>query len=530
MCNEDKTIWLVFNGEIYNFRDLRSGLEAKKHIFKSHTDSEVILHSYEEYGIECVNDFRGMFAFALWDTKRRRLIICRDRIGKKPLYYWHNGEKLIFASEIKSLIRSSEIPRVVNMDGFYSFLAFQYVPGIETAIKNIFRVPPANMLIMEDGNIKLREYWSVKKNTDIHCKDSHEKAIARMGGILEEAVSIRLVSDVPLGVLLSGGLDSSSIVALISRSGAKDIKTFSVGFGEKDDELKYAKIVSERFSTEHREFVVSPDNLAVMLEKIVWSMDEPIADGGAFATYMVAEIVKQYVKVILVGEGADELFGGYSWHRLSSPYFGFVPEVVKKRLYFYLNTFYKKGENQPDIYKGFEKLFSLKGKSPDFLSAMTLFELSSLLPNCLLMKVDKMTMAHSLEARAPFLDHKLIELAVSLPPNFKIRNFTNKYILRKFMEKKLPPEIVNRKKRGFLVPVGKWLSGELRSYARDSLISKNGFSAQMLGLGKIESLFKPRKGLGALENKILLWRLLIFELWVSLYIKNNVIVDTRVRN
>ena len=516
MANEDNTIWLAFNGEIYNFRDLRAELEKKGHSFRSHTDSEVILHSYEEYGLECVDNLRGMFAFALWDTKKRRLVICRDRIGKKPLYYWQNGERLLFASEIKSLLCCREIPREVNRDGFYSFLAFQYVPGVETAVKNIFRVPPGNILIAENGTVKLREYWSIRKIVNSGEDNSPDQAVERMGHLLEESVRLRLVSDVPLGVLLSGGLDSSSITALISRGGVKSIRTFSAGFGEESDELKYARIVSREFNTEHREFIVRPDNLALTLKKIVWHMDEPIADGGAFATYMIAEAVKQYVKVILVGEGADELFAGYSWHRLADPGFAFVPQALKSRAYFYLNTFYRGKKNHPDIYHGFEERFNLKGVRRDFLSRMMFFELENLLPNCLLMKVDKMTMAHSLEARAPFLDHKLIEFAAALPAGFKIRGCTNKYILRKFMEKKLPPEIVNRKKRGFLVPIAKWLNGELKEYAEDILLRKDSFSACAIGLERIRPLFAPQRGLRELENKIRLWRLLVFELWVNL--------------
>ncbi|MDO8748133.1 MAG: asparagine synthase (glutamine-hydrolyzing) [Candidatus Omnitrophota bacterium] len=518
MANEDNTIWLAFNGEIYNFRDLRAELENKGHIFRSHTDSEVILHSYEENGLSCVDNFRGMFAFALWDSNKRRLIICRDRIGKKPLYYWQNGERLIFASELKSLLCCREIPREVNMEGFYSFLAFQYVPGVETAVKNIFRVPPGNMLIAENGTVKLREYWSIRKIVNSTGDISADKAMDRMGHLLEESANLRLVSDVPLGVLLSGGLDSSSIVALISGSGVKSIRTFSAGFGEESDEFKYARIVSGEFNTEHREFIVKPANLALTLKKIVWHMDEPIADGGAFATYMIAEVVKQYVKVILVGEGADELFAGYSWHRLSSPGFALIPGAIKNRLYFYLNTFYRRKKNQPDIYKEFKERFNLKGGRRDFLSRMMFFELENLLPNCLLMKVDKMTMAHSLEARAPFLDHKLIEFAAALPAGFKMRGLTNKYILRKFMENKLPSEIVNRKKRGFLVPITKWLNGELKKYAEDILLREDSFSACALGLEKIRTLFIPRSGLRELENKILLWRLLVFELWFDLNI------------
>lgn len=522
IANENNTVWLAFNGEIYNFRPLRAELKEKGHIFKSHTDSEVILHSYEEYGLECVDNFRGMFAFALWDTRKKRLVICRDRIGKKPLYYWHSGEKLAFASEIKSLLCCRDIPREVNKDGFYSFLAFQYVPGMETAVKNVFRVPPGNMLIAENGRVTLREYWSIRKIVNSRVDIPADKAIERMGHLLEESVRLRLVSDVPLGVLLSGGLDSSAITALISRSGVKSIRTFSAGFGEENDEFKYARMVAQKYETEHIEFTVKPDNLAIMLKKVIWHMDEPIADGGAFATYMISEVVKQYVKVVLVGEGADELFAGYSWHRMAVGSFSLIPKAIKSRFYFYLNTFYRRRKNLPDIYKKFKNNFNLEGQRRDFLSRMMLFELENLLPDCLLMKVDKMTMAHSLEARAPFLDHKLVEFAVALPAGQKIRNSVNKYILRKFMENKLPPEIIGRKKHGFLVPITKWLNGELKEYAEQILLRQDSFSTQVLGLDNIRSLFTRTIGLQELENKILLWRLLVFELWFDLNMRNNV--------
>lgn len=521
MTNEDRSLYLIFNGEIYNFQSLRDGLLKKGHNFKSSSDSEVILHSYEEKGLGCVEDFRGMFSFAMWDSKRDRLILCRDRLGKKPLYYWWNGKRLVFASEIKSLMECSYIDKEVNMDGYSNYLAFQYVPGAETIVKNVYRLPPGHMLILEHDNITVKRYWNLYDIKPQSWSGSEAEACEKLKELLAESVSLRLISDVPVGVLLSGGLDSSSVVAMMSVAGAKEIKTFSVGFGEKDDELGYAKIIAERFQTDHHEFTIKPDNLMNLLEKIVWHLDEPIADGGAFATFLVSEVVKDYVKVILVGEGADELFCGYSWHKMASPYFDFFPKAVKKRLYFYLNTFYRGWENYPVVYKKFEDMFDAGDGSGDFLSMMSFFEMQNLLPNCLLMKVDKMTMAHSIEARAPFLDHKLLEFVVALPREYKINGLTGKYILRKAMEGILPQEIVERKKRGFLIPLDKWMESGLKWYANEVLMDDSSFSKNFLGNEMLCKLFRPQRGLRRIEYNILLWRLLIFEVWYRFYIKGS---------
>ena len=521
ISNEDESLWLTYNGEIYNFQELRSDLESKGHVFKSHTDSEVILHAYEEKGLECIDDFQGMFAFALWDSGRDRLILCRDRLGIKPLYYWWDGKKLVFASEIKSIIKYPNLPRKVNLEGFYSFLAFQYVPGEETAIKNVYRLPPAHMLVLESGNIVLKEYWNLGSAEIESWKGSEQEALDHLGELLTKSVDMRLISDVPLGVLLSGGLDSSSIVASMVDSGMSTVKTFSVGFGENNDELKYAGIVSRYFNTEHHEFIIRPKDLADTLERIVWHLDEPLADGGAFATFLVSEVVKNHVKVVLVGEGADELFGGYSWHKLASRYLSVAPEVIKKKIYFYLNTFYKPLNGLPDRYGYFSALFdneNLDRKS--FLSKMSNFEIKSLLPNCLLMKVDKMTMAHSIEARVPFLDHTLLEFVSTLPKSYKVHGLTGKYILRKAMKGRLPKEILERRKRGFMIPLDRWMEEGLREHAREVLKDSSSFSKELLGEKRLQELFTTHRGLKGIESRVLLWRFLIFEVWFSFYIKS----------
>lgn len=517
MSNEDNTIHLVFNGEIYNFKELKSELIKRGHTFLSESDSEVILHAYEEKGADCVTGLRGMFSFAIWDSKKERLILCRDRLGKKPLYYKWDGRVLLFASEVKALLASDLVEREIDEDAYHSFLAFQYVPGNRTAIKGILRLPPGHMAVLEKGALDIRKYWDIEEVRE-DSRIDFRTAVEETRRLLAESVRLRLVSDVPLGVLLSGGLDSSSVVAAMSGNGVKRIKTFTVGFGEKGDEFEYARLVSERFRTDHCELTIKPGNLIDTLEKIVWHLDEPIADGGAFATYLVSEVVKEHVKVILVGEGADELFGGYSWHKLANPLFSSIPRFLKKRMYFYLNTFYRGQKNSYEMYKAFDNIFE-EGRRKDFFTAMSCYEMKNLIPNCLLMKVDKMSMAHSIEARAPFLDHKLVEFAASLPKDFKINGFTGKHILREAMKGLLPDEIIKRKKRGFLIPLGRWMESGLKDYAYDILTGRNSFAGDFLGVNRLHDMFAPHRGLRKIEYDILLWRLLIFEVWRMFYIK-----------
>jgi asparagine synthase (glutamine-hydrolysing) len=519
LFNEDRSIALVYNGEIYNFRELRQELIQKGHRFISNTDSEVIVHEYEESGEECVTKFRGMFAFAIYDIKNRKLVLARDRVGIKPLYYVKTKERFIFASEIKAILQDPILPRQINQDGYNLYLAFQCIPDEETMFEGIKKLNPGHMLIFKDGDYVVKRYWDIPYFGESIDGDNSHDLLKREFNLLSESVNIRLVSDVPLGILLSGGLDSSSIVGLIKERGKDKIKTFTVGFNRPDDELSYARIVSRQFNTEHREFFVGPKDLPAVLKKIVWHMDEPLADGGAIATFLVAEELKKYVKVILVGEGGDEVFGGYRWHRLSVFPFTFIPRRLRERLYFYFTTF----SRSKGIYNKFVDMFDsgVNGKANSFFSKMSAFEIKNILPNSLLMKVDKMTMAHSLEARVPFLDHKLIEFlfTVSHRADNKV---VGKQELRSLMKDILPAEIVNRKKHGFILPVNEWLRNGLSGFCREKLLSRESHASSMHDKNLLKNLFKKSSGFREIEKISLLWRLLIFEIWNDIYIKKRI--------
>lgn len=530
MANEDDTIQMVCNGEIYNFKELKSELETKGHRFISNSDSEVIIHSYEEFGEDCVTLFRGMFAFAIWDLKQHKLILARDRLGIKPLYYMLHRSKLYFASEIKTMLIDKSFKRRINEDAYDLFMAFQYIPNEQTMFKDIYKLSPGSLLVFEGNAIDIKKYWEPHSiNNELRFNDK-KQATKRVKEVLEESINLTLVSDVPIGVLLSGGLDSSSIVGIINTlKPDHKIKTFSVGFGEPNDELQFSRIVANRFNTENHEIILKPSNLVSVLSNIIWHMDEPMADGGSIATFLAAQIIKDYVKVVLVGEGADELFAGYNWHKISTPYLKFLPRTIKLRLYFYLNTFYRQKKyksilSDNSVYQRFALKFKEsagKNKISDVLKEMSLYEILTMLPNHLLMKVDKMTMAHSIEARVPFLDHKLTELALSLPPKYKLKGNVGKYILRKAMSNILPQEILSRKKQGFILPFNKWLRHDIKDYVLSVLLNSSSHTLSMFKKHEIINLFKnPLNRFEEIENTNLIWRLFVFELWHNMYLKS----------
>jgi asparagine synthase (glutamine-hydrolysing) len=506
MHNEYSTVWMVANGEIYNFQSLKKELVSLGHVFYSHSDSETIIHAYEEYGENFVNKLEGMFALAVWDTAKNKLILARDRIGIKPLYYAQNGPRLLFASEIKALLQDCGLKRQLNEDGFGQYLAFQCILTPETMFKGVYKLEPGSMLVFENSALKKKRYWPVDEAGPRESTDSE------VASALIDAVKSHLASDVPVGVLLSGGLDSSSLVALMAEQGIENIDTFAVGFNQPDDELGFAREVARKFRTRHHELMVRAQDLSNLIEKIVWHMDEPLADGGAVATYLAAEEVRKLVKVVLVGEGGDESLAGYNWHRLCRFPFSLLPPNLKQRIYFYLTTFYK-----GDSHKPFDTFLSLFERKKNFLDSMTTFEVKNILPNSLLMKVDKMTMAHSLEARVPFLDYKFLLAAQGLRPGRKISLFATKIFLRRYMQNKLPQDILRRKKHGFIVPIGKWLENELHDFAYDTLCSESTYLRSIFSKGKIKSLFNRQKGLRAIENSSLLWKLLVFETWYRRY-------------
>jgi len=508
--NEDGSMQLVFNGEIYNFEEIRKFLETKGHRFSSNTDSEVVVHAYEEFGDAFVNRFNGMFAFALWDKKERKLILVRDRIGIKPLYYTQTKNRFLFASEIKAILKDSEVDRKINIDGFNLFMAFQCIPDNCTMFKGIEKIPPGHILIFKEGNIVLKKYWQLEKGGINLVKHTQQ-----VKDLLIDSVRLRLKSDVPVGVLLSGGIDSSILVSIASKFSSKQLKTFTVGFGKHDDEFGYANIVAKKFDTQHYEFMVRPMDLKNLLNKIVYHMDEPLADGGAIANYLVSETVRSEVKVILVGEGSDEIFGGYKWHKLSCLPFNFLPEIAKRKLYFYLTTFCTNNKEIPFnfLVQRFNDLLE-KNRKHNFFNKMSQFELKHILPNSLLMKVDKMTMAHSIEARVPFLDHRVIEYLYNLSLTLRPEKIVGKRIIKEAFKDNLPKIIIKRRKHGFIVPIGEWLRNDLKDFAEDILLYSKTFYPQDIPKKEIEKLFLPqRHPLKSIEQESRLWRLLIFQLW-----------------
>jgi asparagine synthase (glutamine-hydrolysing) len=560
--NENETLWIIFNGEIYNFIDLREDLIKKGHRFYTETDTEVVLHLYEEEAEDCVKKLRGMFAFAIWDNVKRKLFLARDRFGKKPLYYTHINDKFFFASEIKSLLQYEEIERKIDQKALYYFLTFRYVPGPMTILQNILKLQPGHTLIYEKNCFKVKKYWDINFKPEIRTEEFYIKTLQK---ILEESIKMRLMSEVPLGAYLSGGTDSSTIVGIMSKFIDEPVKTFTVGFGdERFDETKVARIVSEKFSTDHHELVIKQDSVK-HLPKIVWHFDEPVADPAAIPTYLLSEFAKKYVTVVITGEGGDELFAGYEHYKIISmteKYLGnkqrflhtLVPVFIKKIPKGFLNTFfpYSSALGEEGVKRFDDYIKSFGNLSKSYLSIVSIFNQSELnelygkqynvvelveqylnqplstidrlllvetkvqLPDNLLMKVDKMTMAFSIESRAPLLDHKLAEFVSTIPWDMKLHGQKSKYILKKVMAKFLPREITKRKKQRFFVPIDIWFNGELKDiviqmFSESEVKKRHCFNYYYIK--KIFDNFEKSK----LYYSRQLWNLLNFELWCRIF-------------
>jgi len=568
MSNEDNTLWLVLNGEIYNFIELRKGLEAKGHKFKSHTDTEVILHLYEEKGVDCLKDLRGMFAFALWDEKRKSLFLARDRVGKKPLCYANVNGSFLFASEMKSILQDPDVKADVDLRMIPYYLTYGYTPSPCTMFKGIKKLQPAHYLLYQKGNIEIKRYWQLdfSKKTVLDEKECAAQVLVH----LEEVVKVRLISDVPLGAFLSGGIDSSAVVAMMARNMSKPVKTFSVGFEEAShSELSFARIVAKAFGTDHREYIVKPDAMHI-LPKLIWHYNEPYADSSALPSFYVAKMTRQDVTVALNGDGGDENFAGYIRYmatRVSEK----VPHGISKAMAFAfrngLNNTMRSNRlfskiirfasvaSQPTreryynwiiIFRDREKEFlytdsfkkMLQHENPPFSYMNGLFEacaglevvdsllyadINSYLPEDLLVKMDIASMANSLEARSPFLDHKFMEFCASVPSGLKIKRGVLKYILKKSLNGILPDEILRRGKMGFGVPIDNWFRKELKNYCYEILLSdkcvRRGFFRKEY-VKKIlddQSQYKSNSG-----DKI--WALLNLELWHRIFIdKENIL-------
>jgi asparagine synthase (glutamine-hydrolysing) len=559
LSNEDGTVWIVFNGEIYNFRELRASLLSQGHVFQTNTDTEVIVHLYEELGPQCLERLRGMFAFAIWDERTKTLFLARDRVGIKPLYYCQTSGSLVFASEIKAILADPAVPREIAPEIIDRFLTFLYLPGEETLLKGIQKLSPGWYLRVQNGETELRQYW------DLQFPESPRgvslpKAQDELLSLLAEAVELHMIADVPVGVLLSGGVDSTAVLSFAAERTDKEISSYTVGFSDPGvaDERPFARLAAESCGSRHHDMTITPGDFWEFLPRFVWHMEEPVCEPPAIAMYYVSRLASQFVKVLLSGEGGDEAFAGYSNYRnllwlerlkrvlpplngaaawglaaanawLHSSRVAKYAPLLNARFpeYYYSCT------SNPYRYRGnglgalfcddfagtidrehaaepVRRLFpAVKGQG--ILSQMLYIDTKTWLPDDLLVKADKMTMANSVELRVPLLDHRVLEFAASLPPHYKVKGFTTKYILKAVLSKSVPDRILERKKAGFPVPYESWIRNELRDGTREILTDRRTTQRGYFRKAAIEQLLK---GDGDLETSSkALFSLLTLEFW-----------------
>jgi asparagine synthase (glutamine-hydrolysing) len=558
ISNEDDTVWIVFNGEIYNFIQLRRELLDSGHRFKTQTDTEVIVHLYEEYGNDCVDRLNGMFAFAIWDVRRKKLLLARDRVGIKPLYYSMSQNGVSFASEIKALLADSGIERQVEPQTIDKFLTFLYTPGPETMFKSVRKLPPGHYLVCEDGKTQLHKYWDLTFQEPTTALGLKETA-AQLAELLQETVRSHMISDVPVGVLLSGGVDSTGLLSFCIEQTDKKVETFTVGFeGEQfADERMYARLAAERYGTRHHEMTISSKEFRDFLPAYVRYMEEPVCEPPAVALYYVTRLAREHVKVLISGEGGDEAFAGYQnyrnlvWLERLKHMAGFWPEglrhlinglsvispsrfrkysaltaipleqyyysrtanpqniFIQRREDFYTDDFRK--EILPELSLEFVQQFFSRMKHQNTLNKMLYIDLKTWLPDDLLIKADKMTMANSVELRVPLLDHKVLEFAASLPPSYKLNGLTTKYILKKTLKGRIPLEIVKRKKAGFPVPIQSWISGDLKDFTRDLLLDTATLTRKVFRKDAVEKLLQEAETLKKYGKEV--FSLVVLELW-----------------
>jgi len=550
--NEDKTVWIVFNGEIYNFPELRSQLQARGHVFATHSDTEVIVHLYEEYGAECVHKLRGMFAFALYDERVNRLLLVRDRVGKKPLHYaLHNGT-LLFASEMKAILAVRPELAKINQSSLLQYMYFGYIPDPATAFQAIHKLPPGHLLEFEKGEVHIRQYWDFPRY-GTYEPASEEELLEELEFRLAEAVRIRLIADVPLGAMLSGGADSSTVVALMARATSQPVKTFSVGFRHADfDEAPYARLVAQKFGTDHHELILEPD-LMETVEMLTRHLEEPFGDSSMLPTYFISCLARKHVKVALSGDGGDEAFGGYDRYRihLEDRSYRWIPKWVGLWYRDYLHPLipssvpgrnlaysislpweerYTEGVSLQPFQREFGVLshdFVSSDRSPltsfrgyldqapadDPLSKVLYLDSKTYLPGDILTKLDRMSMATSLEARVPMLDHLFLEWVTSWGAHWKMRNGAQKFILKKLAERVgVPSEVLNRPKRGFALPLGQWMRGELKDLVLSILLDTQTLHRGYFNANGVRRMLDEHFQ-GRRDHSARLWRLLIFELW-----------------
>jgi asparagine synthase (glutamine-hydrolysing) len=559
MTNEDRTLWVVFNGEIYNFATLRSELESHGHRFRTRSDTEVILHAYEQWGDRAVDRFRGMFAIALWDERRRRLLLVRDRLGVKPIYYASTAGGVTFASEIKALLEDDDVPRDWSLDALDAYLALAYVPSPHTIYRAIAKLPAAHLLIAERGQVIVRPYWDLEFGGD--GDPANEQAyLQRLDDLVHESVRLRLISDVPLGAFLSGGIDSTVVVAAMADEARGRVVTTTVGFDEEGfDELAPARTVASELGVEAHEKIVRPD-IADLLPKLAWHLDEPFGDSSAVPTYCVSQVAREHVIVALSGDGGDEPWGGYARHfveraelrvrrllgplcRIAGQIGGLVPLYVKgarslghlalapadacvqKHVYgqfesgargaLYTRDF-ADAVRESDPFAGIRRAYAAC-RSRDPLDRALYADMKTYLVDDILTKVDKMSMAVSLESREPLLDHKLLEFAATVPSSLKLRNGQSKYLLRRLLDRRVSKAIVDRPKHGFEAPVGEWLRGPLAPMVDALLLDGRLRDRGVFEEAVIARVWKEHRD-GHQDHRHRLWSLVMLELWFRQFV------------
>jgi asparagine synthase (glutamine-hydrolysing) len=570
LTNEDGTLWLIANGEIYNYRALRVELIARGHRFKTASDCETILHLYEEHGDDCVNHLNGMFAFALWDGRRKRLLVARDRLGIKPVYLHNDGRRFVFASEAKALLALPGMAAELDVAAVSSYLALGYVPAPQSIFRGIRKLPPATLLIAENAKVTQRRYWRVPSAVDAGRAEADW--VVQVRSQLEDSTRMQMVSDVPIGAFLSGGVDSSAVVAFMSAHSDRPVKTYAIGFGGGEaesfyNELPYARRVATLFGTDHHEIVVRPDVVS-LLPRLLWHMDEPIADTAFLTTYLVSEFARRDVTVILSGVGGDELFGGYRRYLGShyQAYFERLPPSLR-RFAAALSNKLPSDRHSPwlnaarlakgflstaglpleERYRSYVEVFSedasvlllretrdgdvdllaeafAKATSADELNRMLAVDAETQLPDDLLLLTDKMTMALSLECRVPFLDHDLVELAARIPQETKIRGGRLKHVLKAALADVLPPDILERKKRGFGTPMGAWLKGELKPLVADLLSAKSINARGIFRHREVADLIAAH-AVNRVDGTDRLLALLNLEIWARIYLDRRAAED-----
>ncbi|MGA7796305.1 MAG: asparagine synthase (glutamine-hydrolyzing) [Candidatus Acidiferrales bacterium] len=558
LCNEDESVWIVFNGEIYNYQELRQFLLSKGHQFRTQSDTEVIVHLYEELGEACLERLRGMFAFAIWDNRRKSLFIARDRVGIKPLYYYHSNSSFIFGSEIKVILADPEVTPEVNPEMIDRILTFNYLPGEETLLKNIRKLAPGSCVLIQDGDVKIRQYWDLQVPQSSLSLAAAEEQLSAM---LDESVRLHMISDVPVGFLLSGGVDSSAMLCMARGKTDGPLLSFTVGFSEPGitDERPYARLAAKAYGADHHEMTISSKDFENFLPQYIWHMEEPVCEPPAVAMYYVSQLARKFVKVLISGEGGDEGFGGYQIYRnllwlerlksVLKPMNGIVSKGLL-RLNPYLkssqierfapllnipfDSYYHSGtsnaanffnQNMGTLYSqefapfvnrersvNLVKKLLQKSAGRDLVNRMLYVDTKTWLVDDLLLKADKMTMANSLELRVPFLDHKILEFAASLPGKYKVHGFTTKYILKRVLSNRVPQEILNRKKVGFPVPYNAWLRTDLKDWIRDLLLDRETLQRGYFNRNCIERLISQNTALGGSYSKEL-FSLAVLELW-----------------